>query len=65
MQVYGAEADALIRKIADLCSQRELYEWWERELGWSVDATTAIRKAKAQFEALVERAKSGGWEISP
>jgi hypothetical protein len=29
-EVYGREADDLIRRIA-ACAARELYEWWERE----------------------------------
>jgi hypothetical protein len=62
LQVYGLEADELIRKIADLCSQRELYAWWERELGWSIDAGLALRKAREQHNALVARAKMSGWE---
>jgi hypothetical protein len=32
---YGEQTDALIQKIARLCSRRELYEWWEKEIGWS------------------------------
>jgi hypothetical protein len=35
--VYGQEADDLVRKIAELSSGRELDEWWEREVGWSPD----------------------------
>jgi hypothetical protein len=35
LDVYGGGPDELIRKIADLCSRRELDEWWNRELGWS------------------------------
>jgi hypothetical protein len=35
IEVYGPEADELMRKIGALCSHRELEEWWEREIGWS------------------------------
>jgi len=63
MRVYGEEADDLIQKIADLCSDRELDEWWEREIGWSDDATVALQKAHAQHERLLARAREGGWEV--
>ena len=33
LDVSGSEADDLIRRIADLCSRRELYEWWNSEIG--------------------------------
>ena len=37
LEVYGQVADELIRKIGELCSPRELDEWWDREIGWSDD----------------------------
>jgi hypothetical protein len=48
IEVYGQEADDLIRKIGSLCSQRELDEWWQREIGWAQDKDMALRKAKAR-----------------
>ena len=60
--VYGLEADELIRKIAELCSPRELDEWWEREIGWSADQALALRKARARYEELIKRARESGWE---
>jgi hypothetical protein len=62
IEVYGAEADELIRRIASLCSQRELDQWWEREIGWSQDKALALRKAKARYEELLQRANESGWE---
>ena len=61
-EVYGREADELIRKIGDLCSPRELDEWWEREIGWSHDGDLALRKARVRHEELLKRAREGGWE---
>ena len=61
--VYGEEADDLIREIAELCSQRELYEWWEREIGWSGNDPSVVHKARVQLELLLRRAKDGGWEM--
>lgn len=55
LEVYGPEADDLIRKIGELCSQRELDEWWEREIAWSGDQELALRKARARYEELVKR----------
>jgi hypothetical protein len=62
-QVYGQETDDLIRKIAALSSRRELYEWWEREIGRSPDHSALARKARARLDQLLERAKQSGWEI--
>lgn len=62
-EVYGPEADALIRKIGSLSSQRELYEWWEREIGWSAAPDVALRKAHARHAELVKRARDHGWEV--
>lgn len=60
--VYGLEADDLIRKIADLCSRRELEEWWSREIGWSNSGDSVVVKAKSQLDELLLRAQQGGWE---
>jgi hypothetical protein len=60
--VYGTEADEFIRKIEALSSGRELDEWWQKEIGWNRDPATALEKAKAKHEELVQRAKSSGWE---
>jgi hypothetical protein len=62
-EVYGPEADSLIRKVSELCSRRELEEWWAREIGWSKDAELALTKARIHFEVLLQRAKENGWEI--
>ena len=42
IDVYGAEGSVLFRKIADLSSRNELYEWWEREIGWAIEADKAL-----------------------
>jgi hypothetical protein len=63
IEVYGREADDLIRKIATLCSRRELEEWWDGEVAWSHDTDLARRKAKSRAEELLLRAKESGWEI--
>ena len=62
IEVYGKETDELIRKIEQISSGRELREWWEKEIGWSCDLVTALKKAKAKHEELLQRAKSSGWE---
>jgi hypothetical protein len=43
LQVYSRETDELIRKIAALCSSRELYAWWDEEIGWEGDAALAAK----------------------
>jgi hypothetical protein len=56
------EADEVIRKIAQLCSRRELDEWWQREIGWSPERDSVGRKARMRFAELSERAKRSGRE---
>ena len=63
VEVYGSVADELIRKIADLCSRRELEEWWDREIAWSGDAIFVLGKARLRLDELRIRANTNGWEI--
>ena len=62
VKVYGDEADDLIREIAELCSRRELDEWWQHEIGWSPKRHTVADKARMRFDELLQRAKDNGWE---
>jgi hypothetical protein len=50
LPTYGEETDARIRKIAALCSRRELLEWWDREIGWQVSSTVASEKSERLYE---------------
>ena len=61
-EVYGREADDLIRAISELCSHRELEEWWDREIR-SQDSRLVLIKARARLNELLQRAKEGGWEM--
>ncbi|HTW46420.1 MAG TPA: hypothetical protein VMD92_00655 [Acidobacteriaceae bacterium] len=63
ISAYGEEADALIRKIADLSSPRELSEWWEREIGWHGNEQTVLQKGRLQLDLLTQRAREAGWEV--
>lgn len=64
LDIYGPEADSLINKIAELCSRRELHEWWEREIGWAKpERQIIVRKARSRLDELLHRAKESGWEI--
>ncbi len=62
LEVYGAEADDLIRKIRSLSSDSDLDDWWEKEIGWNCNPETALKKAKHRYKELVKRAKESGWE---
>jgi hypothetical protein len=62
LTVYGHEADDLIRKIAELCSFRELDEWWQHEIGWSPEPHSVVNKARMRLDELLQRAKDHGWE---
>jgi hypothetical protein len=57
VEVYGRDADDLIRKISELSSRRELEEWWDREIAWSVDTHLVLSKAKSRLGELLQRAK--------
>jgi hypothetical protein len=61
-EVYGPEADELIRKISMLCSRNELDAWWEKEIGWSNDGASILRKAQVRYDELLRRAREDGWE---
>jgi hypothetical protein len=52
----------MIRKIATLCSGRELNEWWEREVGWIGTKELTLEKSQIQLESLLPRTKESGWE---
>src|SRR2546422_378077 len=52
IEVYGRDADELIRKIGDLCTGRELDDWWQREIAPLDDRRLALDKARARYEAL-------------
>lgn len=63
LTVYGQEPDRLIRRIAELCSRRELDEWWNREIGWAPETGSVESKARTRLNELIDRAKAGGWEV--
>jgi hypothetical protein len=52
VNVYGSEADNLIRKIAQLSSRKELDDSWNREIGWSPDTSLIIPKAQQRDETI-------------
>ncbi len=62
IDIYGNEADSLIREIAKLCNPRELNEWWTKEIGWSEDHENAKNKSIIRLNELQKRAKESGWE---
>lgn len=64
LEVYGAEADDLIRKIREISSGRELDEWWEKEIGWNCNSETVLQKARKHYKELMKRAKNSGWETN-
>jgi hypothetical protein len=63
IEVYGKEADELLKKLEPLMSRRELWEWWEKEIGWECDPPNALNKIKEQFSVAESRARNSGWEI--
>jgi hypothetical protein len=61
LEVYGAEADELIRRIGSLGGQRELEEWWTREIGNSKDKALALAKARERYGELLSKARESSW----
>jgi hypothetical protein len=61
-EVYGPEADELIRGISEFSSKYELYEWWNAEINWSTDRDEVERKAQARFQELFQRSNTSGWK---
>jgi len=62
LDTYGPEVDSLIRELAPLLSTRELWEWWEKEIGWKCTPEIALEKTKAKFAFAQKRANESGWE---
>jgi len=62
IEVYGEEADALLKKLESLMSRRELWEWWGKEIGWACTPQDALNKIKDQLLAAELRARNSGWE---
>jgi len=62
IEVYGKEADALLKKLEPLMSRRELWKWWEKEIGWECNSENALNKIKEQFTVAESRARNSGWE---
>lgn len=62
-EVYGVEADDLLRKLAPLLSRRELMEWWKKEIGWDCSAKVALDRIRAQYSLAITRAKHSGWDL--
>ena len=61
--VYGPEADGAIRELSRLLSPRELDEWWETEIAWHCDPTTAFKCSSTKLVWARCRAKQSGWEV--
>lgn len=61
MEIYGPEADELIREISELSSRRELYEWWDEEINGSQDRALVLAKSEARYTELMQRSRSSGW----
>ena len=61
LEVYGLEADELIRRIDSLGGRRELEEWWKREIGDSQDKGLALAKARERYGELLSKARESSW----
>jgi hypothetical protein len=64
LEIYGPEADELIREISELSSRRELYEWWDEEISGTGDRELVLGKAEARYRELMLRSRASGWKPS-
>lgn len=64
IEIYGPDADALMRGISDFSSRHELYEWWNAEIKGEADRDTVLRKAELRFAELMERSSLSGWQAN-
>jgi len=62
LTAHGREADDLIRKPAELCSRRELGEWWRHEIGWSAERHSVVNKVRMHLDELIQRTEDREWE---
>ncbi len=62
-EVYGREADDLIRKCMPLSNRGEVHRWWEQEVGEHATPEVVLQKVRAHYEELLQRAKENGWEL--
>ena len=58
LEVYGAEADDLIRKIGDLCPE-ELDAWWQGEIAPLSDRDEILKRARLRHAELLKRVQEG------
>jgi hypothetical protein len=64
VEVYGADADALLVKLAQLLSRRELEIFWESEIGWDCGKQLARQKFSEKLAWARARARTSGWETN-
>lgn len=51
--VYGPEASSLIRDIiAERLTARELFDWWQQEIGWDGTPYLALESARSKAAEL-------------
>ena len=63
LPVYGAEADAMFKRLAQLLSTQELNYWWESGLGWDVTPERARVAISEKLDWALSRAKANGWQV--
>jgi hypothetical protein len=63
LPVYGAEADAMFRRLAQLLSAQDLNSWWESDLGWGVTPEAARAAISEKLKWALSRAKANEWQV--
>jgi len=59
---YGPETAYLITAISRLCSESEIYAWWEKEIGWNGSPEVARKKSIDKYNQMVNPTGEG-WQM--
>ena len=63
IEVYDPVSDRELKQLADLLSRSELYDWWDKEIGWTSDPVQAAKAIHAKLDWANSRASQSGWEM--
>ena len=56
VDVYGPDASAIIREIAQQMTASELFAWWDKEIGWDGTPDRALECARDNRASLLAKA---------
>ena len=63
IEVYGQRGDSQLKELSQLLPDRELYDWWDADIGWQCEPEVATEKIAQRLGKARQRAKDSGWEV--